>query len=82
MQALLSKVQKDNHCFDVIPSNDFQLIKPVNSTDNYDDLSNNELKQMLMKKDIEIARLKKGYQVEGGGMDPKVFVSLSKKNTK
>lgn len=78
----ITAYNKDNHCFDVIPSNDFQLIKPVNSTDNYDDLSNNELKQMLMKKDIEIARLKKGYQVEGGGMDPKVFVSLSKKNTK
>jgi hypothetical protein len=35
-----------------------------------------------MKKDIEIARLKKAYTVEGGGTEKKVFVSFSKKNMK
>ena len=31
---------------------------------------------------VEIARLKKGYLVKGGGTEKKVFVSFSKKNTK
>ena len=35
-----------------------------------------------MKKDIEIARLKKGYLAKEGGMEEKVFVTLSKKNMK
>ena len=38
--------------------------------------------KMLMKKDIEIARLKKGYMVKEGGMEEKVFITFSKKNTK
>lgn len=45
-------------------------------------MSKEELKKHLMKKDIEIARLKKGYLAEGGGTEKKVFVSFSKKNTK
>ena len=40
------------------------------------------LKKLLMKKDIEIARLKKGYLVKEGGMGEKVFITFSKKNTK
>ena len=43
---------------------------------------NEELELELMKKDIEIARLKKGYIVKGGGTGRKVFVTFSKKNTK
>ena len=35
-----------------------------------------------MKKDIEIARLKKGYLVKEGGMEQKVFVTFSKKEYK
>lgn len=34
-----------------------------------------------MRKDIEIARLKKGYLVKGSGQS-REFVSFSKKNTK
>ena len=38
----------------------------VNTT-NYDNLNEQRLREELMKKDIEIARLKKGYVVKGGG---------------
>lgn len=40
-----------------------------------------ELELELMKKEIEIARLKKGYMVKGGG-DQKEFVTTFDKNIK
>ena len=40
-----------------------------------------ELELELMKKDIEIARLKKGYMVKGVGAE-KEFVTIFDKNTK
>lgn len=40
-----------------------------------------ELELEIMKKDIEIARLKKGYQVKGVGQE-KEFVTTFNKNTK
>ena len=40
-----------------------------------------ELELELMKKDIEIARLKKGYMVKGVGAE-KEFVTTFDKNTK
>ena len=40
-----------------------------------------ELELEIMKKDIEIARLKKGYTVKGGGQE-KEFVTTFNKNTK
>ena len=40
-----------------------------------------ELELELMKKDIEIARLKKGYNVKGVGQE-KEFVTTFNKNTK
>ena len=40
-----------------------------------------ELEIELMKKDIEIARLKKGYNVKGFGQE-KEFVTTFNKNTK
>ena len=83
LEKWITAYNKDNHCFDpIIESiNDFKF---VNDTDvsNYNDLSNEELKKEIMKKDIEIARLKKGYMVKEGGMERKVFVTFSKKNTK
>lgn len=36
---------------------------------NYDDLNKDELKNIIMKKDIEIVRLKKAYTVKGGGTE-------------
>ena len=61
---------------------DFKIIDLPSFDSSYDDLSVDDLKRQLMKKDIEIARLKKGYLVKEGGMEEKVFVTLSKKNMK
>lgn len=84
VEKWITAFNKDNHCFDdtTSNSNDFQIIKPKNNLDFYDELSEEELKQQLLKKDIEIARLKKGYLVKGGGMEPKEVIIFSKKNTK
>lgn len=83
LEKWITAFNKDNHCFDpkIEFVNDFKIInEPVNS--NYDDLSLDDLKKQLMKKDIEIARLKKGYLVKEGGSEEKVFVTFYKKNTK
>ena len=54
-----------------------------NSNDlDYENLDKDELKNIIMKKDIEIARLKKAYMVKEGGMEKKVYITFSKKNTK
>lgn len=83
LEKWITAFNKDNHCFDPkIEENDLKIIDSFTSNNSYDDLSNEELKKQLMKKDIEIARLKKGYLVKEGGMEEKVFVTLSKKNTK
>jgi len=65
LEKWITAFNKDNHCFDpkVELINDFKIISEPNNT-NYDDLSFDELKKQLMKKDIEIARLKKGYLVK------------------
>lgn len=82
LEKWITAYNKDNHCFD--EENDIFAFKTVDQREenDYDDYSNEELKNLIMKKDIEIARLKKNYLVEGGGTEKKVFVSLSKKNTK
>ena len=71
---------KDNHCFDpiILVSNDFKIINNIENKD-YSDLTNDELKYIIMKKDIEIARLKKAYMVKGGDTEKKAFVSFSSK---
>ena len=83
LEKWITAYNKDHHCFDpkFEIANDFKKI-PNSNDISYDELSNEELKKELMKKDIEIARLKKGYMVKEGGMENKVFVTLSKKNTK
>lgn len=83
LEKWITAFNKDNHCFDpkIEIINDFKILnKPIDS--NYENLSSDELKKQLMKKDIEIARLKKGYIVKEGGMEQKVFVTFSKKNMK
>ena len=83
LEKWITAFNKDNHCFDSVKeSNDFKLIDSNPIDLSYDNLSNEELKKQLMKKDIEIARLKKGYLVKEGGMEQKVFVTFSKKNMK
>lgn len=83
LEKWITAYNKDNHCFDpkIEFVNDFKIINKPNDS-NYDDLSLDELKKQLMKKDIEIARLKKGYLVKEGGSEEKVFVTFSKKNMK
>ena len=84
LEKWITVFNKDNHCFDskVDVVNDFKIINNSRPEDDYDDLSPDDFKTILMKKDIEIARLKKGYLVKEGGMGKKVFVTFSKKNTK
>ena len=47
----------------------------------YKDLKEDELRRELMRKDIEIERLKKGYAVKGVGAN-KEFVTIKDVNTK
>ena len=84
LEKWITAFNKDSHCFDskVEVVNDFKIINNSPSESDYDDLSPEDFKTILMKKDIEIARLKKGYLVKEGGMGKKVFVTFSKKNTK
>ena len=84
LEKWITSFNKDNHCFDpkVEIVNDFKIIDNDLSDSNYDDLSIDELKSLLMKKDIEIARLKKNYLVKEGGTGRKVFITFSKKNMK
>lgn len=58
------------------------MIDKIPRNVDYNDLTNEELKRELMKKDIEISRLKKGYTVKEGGMENKVFITFCKKNMK
>ena len=83
LEKWITAFNKDSHCFDpkIEFVNDFKFVDEPNDS-NYDDLSLDELKIQLMKKDIEISRLKKGYLVKEGGMEQKVFVTFSKKNMK
>lgn len=85
LEKWVTAFYKNPQCFDGVDSyqnSNFKIINPPSPISAYDDLDIDQLKTQLMKKDIEIARLKKGYSVEGGGMEKKVFVSLSTKNMK
>lgn len=87
LEKWITAYNKNNHCFDENAiTNDFHLIadSPINDNflHNYDDLSDKQLKDLLMKKDIEICRLKKNYQVSKDTSGKKVFVTFLKKNTK
>ena len=83
IEKWITAFRKDPHCFDNISkkSDHFILSQRENAL-LYDEMSNDELKKILMKKDIEITRLKKGYMVKGGGMEKKEFVTFFKKNMK
>jgi len=83
LEKWITSYNKNSNCFDskMEDINDFKIVDNFNPV-SYDNLSYDDLKKEIMKKDIEIARLKKGYLVEEGGTENKVFVTLSKKNTK
>ena len=83
LEKWITAFNKNPNCFDEANSIDFHFVSsPSSSPFNYDDLSIDELKKLILKKDIELARLKKNYLVKGGGSGKKVFVTFSKKNTK
>lgn len=87
LEKWITAYNKNNHIFDEeVLDNDFHIINdsPINNDDyvDYDDMTIVELKHLLMKKDIELARLKKNYQVVKNGLGKKVFVTLLKKNMK
>ena len=83
LEKWITAYRKDQHCFDeTAEADEFEIIEPPKKANIYDDMSNEELKNLLMKKDIELARLKKGYQVKGVGLENKVYVTFSKKNMK
>ena len=82
LEKWITSYYKNPHCFDSEDSVDFHFLENINCLDDYENLSNEQLKHFLMKKDIEIQRLKKAYTVKEGGMERKVFVSFSKKNMK
>lgn len=84
LEKWITAYNKDNHYFDPIIETvtDIKVINNLNNTIDYNDLSNEELKHELMKKDIEIERLKKNYFVKGDGTGKKVFITFSKKNMK
>ena len=86
LEKWITAFNKDKHCFDekTVLVNDFKLVNENVNENNldYDDLSMEDLKLELIKKDIELARLKKGYTVKEGGTGEKVYITLSKKNTK
>lgn len=83
LEKWITAFNKDNHCFDPIieTTTDVNIINNINNSIDYNDLSNDELKHELMKKDITIERLKKNYSVKEGGTAQKVFITFSKKNT-
>lgn len=84
LEKWITAFNKDNHCFDPIVDNDidFKIVPNKDDYLDYNNLSSQELKNIIMKKDIELARLKKGYFVKEGGMGRKEFITFSKKNTK
>ena len=60
LKKWVTAFNKDNHCFDPIIEkvSDFRLIDGAGNV-NYEDLDSDELKTIIMKKDIEIARSRK-----------------------
>lgn len=83
LEKWITAFNKNPLCFDDNNTiNVYHIINNINPIDNYNNMSIDDLKKQLMRKDIEIARLKKDYLVKKGGMGQKVFVTFSKKNMK
>lgn len=80
VQTIINYVKeymKENH-IPVIPEDADTL---GIQTPNYSEMTKDQLINELMKKDIEVARAKKGYTVRGGGKT-KEFSSIKDANTK
>lgn len=82
----LTLYRNNSSCFDTsIIKAKFRAVKPkdiiINEKPNYSTMGEKELRETLLKRDIEIARLKKNYSVKITS-EGKEFVTFSKKNTK
>lgn len=80
VQSIINYVKdymKENHIPVVPEATDTIGIQ----TPNYSEMTKDQLINELMKKDIEVARAKKGYTVKGGGKT-KEFSSIKDANTK
>lgn len=83
LEKWITSFNKNPDCFDELNFIDFHFVNSPSSDDsNYDSLSIADLKKQILKKDIEIARLKKNYLVKVHSSGKKEFASLSKKNLK
>lgn len=56
-------------------------LNTVDTNTDYSMLSREDLESLIMKRDIEISRLKKGYSVKGRGQE-KEYIIYKMKNTK
>lgn len=74
---------KNPFCFDneIKDTVKYTHNESIDEKNNYDDLTKDELIKELMKKDIEITRLKKNYTVRNRGI-LREYISFSTKNTK
>ena len=75
----ITAYNKDPKVFNSKGATEFKITKKFEK--NYSYLSKDELRNELMKRDVEIARLKKGYAVKGVGTK-KEYVTFCKKNMK
>ena len=69
------------HFYEILYKRSAGLTKRHPNEQKYKELKEDELRKELMRKDIEIERLKKGYAVKGVGAN-KEFVTIKDVNTK
>lgn len=69
---------KDCTVFDENKPIHYQASQSKPSNNDYDSMDVNELKKELMRKDIEISRLKKGYYVKGRGQKKEYVICKMK----
>jgi transposase len=78
----ITAFNKDSSVFDKEGNKHYNVkLNTVDTDIDYSMLSREELESLLMKRDIEISRLKKGYSVKGRGQE-KEYVIYKMKNTK
>ena len=61
VEKWITAFNKDRHCFDSSNKKSNLLIDYISSPDSYDNMSIDELKKELIKRDIQLARLQKEY---------------------
>lgn len=62
LEKWITSYHKNPKCFDDDKNNEIYIKANIKLATPYDDLSDDELRETLMRKDIEIARLKKLMQ--------------------